>query len=185
MEKWPLGVFASIDAGLGVQSGSRPRVGRADVQLHAPHKATPHASEHAERVPGPAQGAGHPHHAWSSAASRARATPTSPTVVRTVGLVPPDTRAARTAGDEGNRRFRPAAGRRRRGPAHRLRAARRRPIRSTATCVAVTRETLRPLQGQRPEAAPGDRPGIGRRAACSSSATSAATTCSSTSIRPT
>ncbi len=40
MEKWPLGVFASIDAGLGVKLEVAHELGVPTVQLHAPHKET-------------------------------------------------------------------------------------------------------------------------------------------------
>ena len=40
MEKWPLGVFASIDAGLGVQLEVAHELGVPTVQLHAPQKAS-------------------------------------------------------------------------------------------------------------------------------------------------
>ena len=40
MEKWPLGVFASIDAGLGVQLEVAHELGVPTIQLHAPAKAS-------------------------------------------------------------------------------------------------------------------------------------------------
>ena len=40
MEKWPIGVFASIDAGLGVQLDVAHDLGVPTIQLHAPAKAT-------------------------------------------------------------------------------------------------------------------------------------------------
>ena len=95
MEKWPIGVFASIDAGLGVKLEVAHELGVPTIQLHAPQQAT------RTRRAGPASfspgwrswaSASRP----SSAASRARATPTFPPSTRTVGLVPPATRAART-----------------------------------------------------------------------------------------
>jgi len=39
MEKWPLGVFASIDAGLGVKPEVAHELGVSTVHLHAPHQA--------------------------------------------------------------------------------------------------------------------------------------------------
>ncbi len=45
MEKWPIGVFASIDAGLGVKLEVARELGVPTIQLHAPHKAEPHAGE--------------------------------------------------------------------------------------------------------------------------------------------
>jgi sugar phosphate isomerase/epimerase len=93
MEKWPLGVFASIDAGLGVQLEVAHELGVPTVQLHAPHKAT-RTKQHAERflarlkelkiritvVFGGFEGESYAD---------------IPTTARTVGLVPPATRAAR------------------------------------------------------------------------------------------
>ncbi|MFO0897397.1 MAG: sugar phosphate isomerase/epimerase family protein [Pirellulales bacterium] len=94
MEKWPLGVFASIDAGLGVQLAVARDLGVPTIQLHAPAKAsrTPErAREFLERlrefgltitvVFGGFEGESYAD---------------IPTVTRTVGLVPPETRAART-----------------------------------------------------------------------------------------
>ena len=40
MDKWPLGVFASIDAGLGVKLEVARDLGVPTIQLHAPHQAT-------------------------------------------------------------------------------------------------------------------------------------------------
>ena len=39
-EKWPIGVFASIDAGLGVKLEVAKELGVPTIQLHAPAKAT-------------------------------------------------------------------------------------------------------------------------------------------------
>ena len=40
MEKWPLGVFASIDVGLGVKLEVAHELGVSTVQMHVPEKAT-------------------------------------------------------------------------------------------------------------------------------------------------
>src|SRR5262245_49535686 len=40
MEKWPIGVFASIDAGMGVKLEVARELGVSTIQLHAPAKAT-------------------------------------------------------------------------------------------------------------------------------------------------
>ena len=40
MEKWPIGVFASVDAGLGVKLEVAKELGVSTIQLHAPHKST-------------------------------------------------------------------------------------------------------------------------------------------------
>ena len=37
MEKWPVGVFTSIDAGLGVDLSVAKEIGIPTVQIHAPH----------------------------------------------------------------------------------------------------------------------------------------------------
>jgi sugar phosphate isomerase/epimerase len=95
MDKWPLGVFASIDAGLGVRLEVVHELGVPTIQLHAPLKAT-RTRQRAERfvellakfgiritvVFGGFEGESYAD---------------IPTVARTVGLVPPETRAARLA----------------------------------------------------------------------------------------
>ncbi len=94
MEKWPLGVFASIDAGLGVKLEVAHELGVPTIQLHAPEKAT-RTPENAKRFLD----------RLSSMGIRLTAVfggfdgesyADIPTVTRTVGLVPPATRAART-----------------------------------------------------------------------------------------
>ena len=169
----------------GRPAGSGPRVGRADRPTPRPAQGEPHAGAGRASSSARLERAGHPHHAWSSAASRARATPTSPPCQRTVGLVPPETRAARLAGDEGDRRFRPAAGRGRGGAAHRLRAARRGRPALPARCSPspATCATTASRNGQRLHLETG--PGNGRHAAAVPRRRRTATTCSSTSIRPT
>ncbi|MBI1903820.1 MAG: sugar phosphate isomerase/epimerase [Planctomycetia bacterium] len=94
MGKWPLGVFASIDAGLGVKLEVAKELGVPTIQLHAPEKKS--------RTPQAAQ-------AFLKKLKDYGITLTAvfggfagesyadiPTVARTVGLVPPETRAART-----------------------------------------------------------------------------------------
>lgn len=94
MEKWPLGVFASIDAGLGVKLEVARDLGVPTIQLHAPEKQTRTAAN-ADRF------------LTKLASMNIRITAVFggfegesyadiPTVVRTVGLVPKETRAART-----------------------------------------------------------------------------------------
>jgi len=94
VEKWPLGVFASIDAGLGVKLEVAHELGVPTIQLHAPEKGTrtPEAArrfldrlgELGLRITAVFGG----FHGESYA--------DIPTVTRTVGLVPPATRAERT-----------------------------------------------------------------------------------------
>ncbi|HEX3726282.1 MAG TPA: sugar phosphate isomerase/epimerase family protein [Pirellulales bacterium] len=94
MDKWPLGVFASIDAGLGVKLEVAQELDVPTIQLHAPEKAT-RTADHARRfldrlaVMGMRITAVFGGFAGESYAD-------IPTVTRTIGLVPPATRAART-----------------------------------------------------------------------------------------
>ena len=94
-EKWPIGVFASLDAGLGVKLEVARDLGVPTIQLHAPHQGTrtqASADAFLKRIAdygieltcvfGGFEGESYAD---------------IPTVARTVGLVPPETRAARTA----------------------------------------------------------------------------------------
>jgi sugar phosphate isomerase/epimerase len=94
VEKWPLGVFASIDAGLGVKLEVAHELGVPTIQLHAPRAST--------RTPASARA-----FLDKLASLGIRLTAVFggfegesyadiPTVTRTVGLVPPASRAART-----------------------------------------------------------------------------------------
>lgn len=95
MDKWPLGVFASIDAGLGVQLDVARDLGVPTIQLHAPSAAarTPdraraflaRLADYGLRLT--AVFGGFEGESYADIA----------TTARTVGLVPPETRAARTA----------------------------------------------------------------------------------------
>jgi sugar phosphate isomerase/epimerase len=93
MEKWPLGVFASIDAGLGVRLEVVRELGVPTIQLHAPSQATRtkrQATEFLARLDDfgiriTAVFGGFEGESYADI----------PTVARTVGLVPPATRAAR------------------------------------------------------------------------------------------
>ena len=93
MRQWPIGVFTSIDAGLGVHLEVAKELGIPSVHIHAPHAGTRNA--------GAAQ-------AFLKRCSDAGITITCvfcgfegesyadiPTTARTVGLVPEATRAAR------------------------------------------------------------------------------------------
>src|SRR5260370_3707295 len=95
MQKWPIGVFTSVDAGLGVRLDVAEELGIPTVQIHAPHKET-RTADSAD--------------AFNAKCSQAGITVTAifggfdgesytdiPTTVRTVGLVPRETRAARMA----------------------------------------------------------------------------------------
>jgi len=93
MPRWPLGVFASIDAGLGVDLDVAHELGVPTIQLHAPQPAS--------RTPA----RGREFLARVSALGmqisvvfggfEGESYADIPTVKRTVGLVPPETRAAR------------------------------------------------------------------------------------------
>lgn len=93
MSKWPIGVFTSVDAGLGVHLEVAHELGVPTVQVHAPHQQT--------RTPEAAE-------AFLAKCRDADITITCmfggfagesyadiPTTTRTVGLVPEETRAAR------------------------------------------------------------------------------------------
>ncbi len=94
MEKWPIGVFASLDAGLGVKLEVAHDLGVPTIQLHAPHAGTrtqANADAFLKRLAGfniqlTAVFGGFEGESYADI----------PTVERTVGLVPPETRAART-----------------------------------------------------------------------------------------
>jgi len=93
MEKWPLGVFASIDAGLGVKLEVAHELGVPTIQLHTPKRESrnPQAAQRFLQrleelgirttvVFGGFEGESYAD---------------IPSVARTVGLVPPETRTAR------------------------------------------------------------------------------------------
>lgn len=95
MGTWPIGVFMSLDAGLGVKMEVAQELGVPTAQLHSPSRAA--------RTPATAR-------AFLDRCRAAGITITCmfggfegesyadiPTVKRTVGLVPPETRAQRTA----------------------------------------------------------------------------------------
>jgi sugar phosphate isomerase/epimerase len=94
MEKWPIGVFAGIDAGLGVQLEVARELGIPTVQLHAPRRESRTPQRSAEFLAKlDALGiritvvfGGFEGESYADI----------PTVIETVGLVPPATRAART-----------------------------------------------------------------------------------------
>lgn len=93
MEKWPIGVFASIDAGLGVQLPVAHELGVPTVHLHTPKKSsrTPErAKEFLQQLKDfgltiTVVFAGFEGESYADI----------PTTARTVGLVPPETRAER------------------------------------------------------------------------------------------
>jgi len=95
MEKWPLGVFASIDAGLGVKLEVAHELGVPTIQLHAPQKAT-RTKQHAERFLARLEELGITITVVFGG-FEGESYADIPTCIRTVGLVPAQTRAARTA----------------------------------------------------------------------------------------
>jgi sugar phosphate isomerase/epimerase len=94
VEKWPLGVFASIDAGLGVQLEVARELGVPTIQLHAPAKAT-RTKENARRFLAKLNEMGL-RITVVFGGFEGESYADIPTVERTVGLVPPETRAERT-----------------------------------------------------------------------------------------
>lgn len=94
MEKWPIGVFASIDAGLGVKLEVVRDLGIPTVHLHAPHKAS-RTPERAREFLARLQEYGITITVVFGG-FEGESYADIPTVVRTVGLVPPETRAERT-----------------------------------------------------------------------------------------
>jgi sugar phosphate isomerase/epimerase len=95
MTKWPIGVFASIDAGLGVRLEVVRELGIPTIHLHTPHREsrTPQRAEEFLRrlkelgVQVTCVFAGFEGESYADI----------PTVTRTVGLVPHETRHERTA----------------------------------------------------------------------------------------
>lgn len=93
-ESWPLGVFASIDAGLGVKLDVAHELGVHTIQLHAPAASTrtpENATSFLERLASlnitlTCVFCGYEGESYADI----------PTVKETVGLVPPATRVART-----------------------------------------------------------------------------------------
>ncbi len=94
MEKWPIGVFTSVDAGLGVKLEVAQELGVPTIQLHAPAQSTrtqENATAFLQRLDSmgiqlTAVFGGFEGESYADI----------PTVAQTVGLVPADTRAART-----------------------------------------------------------------------------------------
>lgn len=94
MEKWPIGVFTSIDAGLGVKLEVAHELKIPTIQLHAPAKET-RTQENADRFLARLNELGIQLTAVFGG-FEGESYADIPTVVDTVGLVPPRTRAART-----------------------------------------------------------------------------------------
>ena len=95
MEKWPLGVFASIDAGLGVNLEVVKELGVPTIHLHAPSKES-RTPEKAKEFVAKLKEMGITISAVFGG-FEGESYADIPTTAKTVGLVPPETRAARTA----------------------------------------------------------------------------------------
>jgi len=93
MEKWPIGVFASVDAGLGVKLEVARDLGVPTIQLHAPHAHT-RTPANAEAFLKKLAGFGIKLTCVFSG-FEGESYADIPTVARTVGLVPPGPRAER------------------------------------------------------------------------------------------
>jgi sugar phosphate isomerase/epimerase len=93
MERWPIGVFTSIDAGLGVKLEVASELGISTIQLHAPSRAT-RTPENAERFLAKLDDLGIRLTAVFGG-FEGESYADIPTVSETVGLVPPATRASR------------------------------------------------------------------------------------------
>ena len=93
MDIWPLGVFVSCDAGLGLPLETVHEVGVPTVQLHAPHPESRTSEQIAELAAKLKDLGIEPTCVFAGFAGESYAD--IPTVERTVGLAPPATRAAR------------------------------------------------------------------------------------------
>jgi sugar phosphate isomerase/epimerase len=94
MEKWPLGVFASIDAGLGVNLQVAHELGVPTAHLHAPKKES-RTRKRADEFLATLDRLGI-RISVVFVGFEGESYADIPTVARTIGLVPPETRAART-----------------------------------------------------------------------------------------
>jgi sugar phosphate isomerase/epimerase len=93
MDKWPIGVFTSVDAGLGVHLEVAQELGVPSVQIHAPHQQT-RTEETARSFLGKCADAGITITAVFGGFD-GESYADIETTKRTVGLVPENTRAAR------------------------------------------------------------------------------------------
>lgn len=94
-EKWPIGVFASVDAGLGVKWDVIRELGLPTIQLHAPHAGKRSAED--ARVLAEQLGEMGVECTAVFGGFDGESYADIPTVVRTIGLVPEATRAGRLA----------------------------------------------------------------------------------------
>ena len=94
MEKWPIGVFTSVDAGLGVKLEVAHELGVPTIHLHAPAKKT-RTKRKAEKFLARLEELGITVTAVFGG-FEGESYADIPTVAKTIGLVPLETRAART-----------------------------------------------------------------------------------------
>jgi sugar phosphate isomerase/epimerase len=95
VEKWPLGVFISVDAGLGLKLDVARELGLPTIQMHAPHGES-RTAENAQVLVDKLASFGITATAMFGG-FEGESYADIPTVVQTVGLVPLATRAARVA----------------------------------------------------------------------------------------
>jgi len=95
MDRWPLGVFASIDAGYGVHLAVAHELAVPTIQLHAPRKPSRTSEKAAEFLEKIAELGIRLTVVFGGFEGESYAD--IPTVMRTVGLVPPETRKERVA----------------------------------------------------------------------------------------
>lgn len=95
MPTWPIGVFTSVDAGLGVHLEVAQELGVPTVQIHAPHQQT-RTAKTADAFLKKCEAAGITVTAVFGGFD-GESYADIPTTIRTVGLVPRETRAARLA----------------------------------------------------------------------------------------
>lgn len=95
MEKWAVGVFASIDAGLGVRLEVAQELGIKTIQLHAPHQGS-RTQDNANAFLAKLKEMGI-ELTCVFGGFEGESYADIPTTQKTVGLVPLETRAARTA----------------------------------------------------------------------------------------
>jgi sugar phosphate isomerase/epimerase len=94
MEKWPIGVFTSVDAGLGVKLEVAHELNVPTIQVHAPHKSTRTQASATAFLESLAKYNIELTCVFGGFEGESYAD--IPTVARTVGLVPSATRAERT-----------------------------------------------------------------------------------------
>ena len=93
MEKWAVGVFTSIDAGLGLPLDIAKEIGVQTIQMHAPARTTRTEQQARQMLDTLAQYEIELTAVFGGFDGESYAD--IPTVERTVGLVPPETRAER------------------------------------------------------------------------------------------